>query len=105
MKKFITVILFCAMSLCLTTGCAGTSTEDDYCMVEGSLLEIGKGELIMEVEDGQQLYFKLAPETIIYAGEDKEISAGQNIKVVFYGKLDEAENVSVIAVAVLEESL
>lgn len=81
------------------------SMEEGYYMVEGKLSEISRDELLLEIEDGQNLYFKLAPETIIYAGENKEISAGQNIKVVFDGELTgkEMEKVSVIAVTLLEE--
>ncbi|MDD6492008.1 MAG: hypothetical protein PUG54_07280 [Firmicutes bacterium] len=133
MKKFIAFILLCGMSLCLITGCASVAesgqiveisdedksaygaqvaetaapTEEGYYVVEGSLLEISKDELLLETKDGQQLYFKLAPETIIYAGENKEISIGQNIKVVFDGNLTETEmeDVSVIAVALMEEDM
>ena len=76
-----------------------------YYVIEGTLDEISKNELILQVEDGQAIYFKLAPETIIYAGENKELSVGQNIKVVFDGKQsgEEIADISVIAVTLLEE--
>ena len=63
--------------------------------------------IALEMEDGQLWHFEMAPETIIYAGESKELVAGQAIKVVFDGNLNgtEVENISVIAVTVLEEEL
>lgn len=131
MKKFIVLLALCSLLMGFATGCAdvaeswsetkvGKETasdynaqvaetaapmEEGYYMVEGKLIEISKSELLLETEDGQTLYFKLAPETIIYAGENKEISEGQNIKVVFDGELagNEMEKVSVIAVTLLEE--
>ena len=59
----------------------------------------------MKTEDGQELSFKLAPEPIIYAGDDKELSEGEFIRVVFDGILadSELEDISVIAVTVVEE--
>lgn len=131
MKKFIMLLALFGILAGFATGCAdvaeswsenGISNEEEnlygaqvaetaapmeegYYIVEGKLNEIGKSKLLMETGDGQSLYFKLAPETIIYAGENKEISAGQNIKVVFDGELtgEEIEKVSVIAVTLLEE--
>lgn len=131
MKKFIMLLAVFGIFAGFATGCAdvapswseaeiGKETEGFYSaqvaetaapmeegfyMVEGKLNEIGKSKLLMETGDGQSLYFKLAPETIIYAGENKEISVGQNIRVVFDGELtgEEIENVSVIAVTLLEE--
>lgn len=131
MKRFIMFAVMCGLLTVFATGCAdmaeswpGTEDsreamslysaqvaktaapiEEGYYMVEGKLSEINKSGFLLETEDGQTLYFKLAPETIIYAGENKEIFAGQNIKVVFDGELMEEgmEKVSVIAVTLLEE--
>ncbi len=131
MKKFFMLLALFGLLTGLITGCADVAEgwsetevskeaeslystqaaetaafmEEGYYMVEGKLSEISKSKLLLETEDGQSLYFKLAPETIIYAGENKEISAGQNIKVVFDGELtgEELEHVSVIAVTLLEE--
>lgn len=132
MKKLVVIVTFCGLLAYFATGCADMAEnrresgadkeiavdsiqaagmvnlmEEGYYMVEGSLCEIGKNELFLETEDGQILYFKLAPETIIYAGENKEISEGQTVKVVFDGNLNgsELEKVSVIAVTVQEEKL
>ena len=133
MKRCIMLLVLCSFLLCCMAGCAdvaeswaeteisremevfpndqmavtATPIEEGYYVVEGILGEMSKGELILETGDGKTMYFKLAPETIVYAGENKEISAGQNIKVVFAGELLEEEitNVSVIAVTLLEEGL
>lgn len=79
--------------------------EEGYYMVEGSLCEMGKRSIVLKTEDGQELSFMLAPETIIYAGSDKELSEGETIRVVFDGiKTDSQwEDISVIAVTVIEE--
>ncbi len=115
MKKLIMLSAMVVIFAGLAVGCADVAQSwseaeigkeaEGFSMVEGKLNEIGKSKLLMETGDGQSLYFKLAPETIIYAGENKEISAGQNIKVVFDGELtgEEIEKVSVIAVTLLEE--
>lgn len=131
MKKFIVLSALCILLTGFVTGCADVADswpktevsretmadysaqvaqtaapiEEGYYMVEGKLSEMNKSELLLETEDGQSLYFELAPETIIYAGENKEISAGQNIKVVFDGEVreNEMEKVTVIAVILLEE--
>lgn len=133
MKKFIVLSALCILLTGFATGCADVADswsqtvvnkedvsddsaqvdqmiapiEEGYYMVEGKLSEMSKSDLLLETEDGQTLYFKLAPETITYAGENKEISEGQNIKVVFDGeqKENEMEKVTVIAVILLEEQL
>lgn len=131
MKKFVKLFVLCGLLALFASGCAdvaeGSRPEEDskermtvcsaqvvetaapieegYYMVEGSLCELGKNELFLKTEEGQDLYFKLAPETIIYAGDNREIAEGQKIKVVFDGTLTESkmEDVSVIAVTALEE--
>ena len=131
MKKYLVLFALCSFLLCCATGCADVAEswaeteinketeilsnehaavvavpiDEGYYVLEGILGEINKSELALETEEGKTIYFKLAPETIIYAGENKELSAGQNIKVVFDGELSEEEitNVSVIAVTLLEE--
>lgn len=131
MKRFIMLVVMCGLLAGFGTGCADVAQnwpeieesreavsfysaqvaetvaplEEGYYMVEGRLNEIDKTGFVLETEEEQVLYFKLAPETIIYAGENKEISVGQNIKVVFAGEMMEEgmEKVSVIAVTLLEE--
>ncbi len=131
MKKYIVLFALCSFLLSCITGCAdvaeswseiesgkekessfkeqmavtATPLEEGYYVIEGTLDEISKNELILQAEDGQAIYFKLAPETIIYAGENKELSEGQNIKVVFDGKQsgEEIADISVIAGTFLEE--
>ena len=133
MKKSVVILVLCSFLLCCITGCAdvaeswsemevnrevealageqvavtATPIEEGYYVVEGILSEINKSELLLEIEDGQIMHFKLAPETIVYAGENKELSAGQNIKVVFDGEVSEEEimHISVIEVTLLEEGL
>lgn len=131
MKKFLMLIMVCGLAAVFVTGCADVAEgrtesrdngeavlsysaqvaetaapiEEGYYVVEGTLGEINKEGFLLEMEDGQTLYFKLAPETIIYAGKNKEISAGQNIKVVFDSEQTKngMEKISVIAVTLLEE--
>ena len=133
MKKSVVILVLCSFLLCCITGCAdvaeswsemevnrevealageqvavtATPIEEGYYVVEGILSEINKSELLLEIEDGQIMHFKLAPETIVYAGENKELSAGQNIKVVFDGEVSEEEimHISVSAVTLVEEGL
>lgn len=129
MKKYTKLFLICGLLVCFAAGCADVAengsgkemisecstqvleavaaTEEGYYILEGNLHEIGKHAIALEMEDGQLWYFEMAPETIIYAGESKELVAGQAIKVVFDGNLNgtEVENISVIAVTVLEEEL
>ncbi len=131
MKKYIVLFALCSFLLSCITGCADVAEswsevetgeekegffekqmtvadmplEEGYYVIEGVLGEISRHELTLEVEDGQAMHFKLAPETIIYAGENKGLSVGQNIKVVFDGKQtgEEIIDISVIAVTLLEE--
>ncbi|MDE7333398.1 MAG: hypothetical protein K2O16_14465 [Lachnospiraceae bacterium] len=131
MKKFMYLFLLCSLLICFTAGCADVAeglvlsgesgesaptesahvmetaapVEEGYYMVEGSLCEMGKNSIVLKTEDGQELSFKLAPETIIYAGGDKELSEGETIRVVFDGTMkdSEFEDISVIAVTVIEE--
>lgn len=129
MKRFVVLFALCSFLSGCITGCAdvaetdisrevegfsneyvaatATPVEEGYYVVEGVLNEINKNELFLETEDGNIIYFRLAPETIIYAGKNKELFAGQNIKVVFDGELseEEIENVSVIAVTLSDEGL
>lgn len=131
MKKIMYLFLLCCLLVCFTAGCADVAdgqtfagekegsvpvesarvmetaapVEEGYYMVEGSLCEMGKSSLVLKTEDGQELGFRLAPETIVYAGSDKELSEGEIIRVVFDGtKTDsEWEDITVIAVTVIEE--
>lgn len=131
MKKYIVSLFLCCFLLSCITGCAdvaeswsrietdqeidssfeeqmaviATPLDEGYYVVEGVLDGMSKHELTLEVENGQAMHFKLAPETIVYAGENKELSVGQNIKVVFDGKQagEEIVDISVIAVTLLEE--
>ncbi len=132
MKKFIALLVSCGLFVILSAGCAdrmayrdgelvnGGFNSDDvacmmevtapieegYYMVEGVLKEMGKDELWMEAKGGQTLYFKLSPETIVYAGEEKKIKEGQAVKVVFDAGTQEKQikDLSVIAVSILEEN-
>ncbi len=131
MKKIMYLFLLCILLTCFTSGCADVAeglaiarengktvpeenayvmetaapVEEGYYMVEGSLCEMGKRSIVLKTEDGQELSFMLAPETIIYAGSDKELLEGETIRVVFDGiKTDSQwEDISVIAVTVIEE--
>lgn len=131
MKKYIVSLFLCSFLLSCITGCADVAEswskietdqdkessfeeqmtviaaplEEGYYVVEGVLDEISKHELTLEVGNGQAVHFKLAPETIVYAGKNKELSVGQNIKVVFDGKQagEEIVDISVIAVTLLDE--
>ncbi|HAP17993.1 MAG TPA: hypothetical protein DCR38_09575 [Butyricimonas virosa] len=59
----------------------------------------------MELEEGDFLSFQLAPETMIYTGEEKGMEEGQRIRVVFDMKADEpqTEKALVIAITTLGE--
>ncbi len=132
MKRLIKLSILCSLSVCFFIGCADIAengmdseakekfvsvdelqreeavavTEEGYYVVEGILCEMGKEGILLETEQGQSMYFKLAPETIIYAGGGNSIiSEGENIKVVFDGELNEAimKDISVIAVTVSED--
>lgn len=130
MKKMIILIFTCSLLLCLAGGCADVAnvpgkgnagmetisncnmqvvetaaTEEGYYILEGCLHEIGKHDLVLELEEGGLLQFHLAPETIIYAGDGKEIEEGQMIRIVFDMKDEEiqTEKALVIAVSTLEE--
>ena len=129
MKKFILSVV-CALAAIFSSGCAdmakiggedGVSddlwsdnialvaeaaapAEEGYYMVEGSLGDMGRDVLSLETKEGQILYFKLSPETIIYTGEDRKLILGQAVKVVFdLGEAGEKTGkLSVIAVAPVE---
>lgn len=131
MKKIVMLIIACGLFAVFAAGCADVAEgptesmenenivlsysaqaaetavpiEEGYYVVEGILSEINKKGFFLETENGQNLYFKLAPETIIYAGKNKEILAGQNIKVVFDNEQTKSgmEKVDVIAVTLLEK--
>lgn len=129
MKKITKLFLICGLLVCFAAGCADVAedssgnemisecsaqvletvavTEEGYYILEGNLYEIGKHAIVLEMEDGQLWHFQMAPETIVCAGEKKELAAGQSIKVVFDGSLNgaEMEKISVIAVMALEEEL
>lgn len=130
MKKIMILLMMCGVLTGLVSGCADIAEswseetidgveeaagaqvaenaaliEEGYFVVQGKLIELTKSELLLETEDGQTLYFELAPETIVYTGENKELLEGQNIQVVFDGDMaeEEIENISVIAVTIYEE--
>ncbi|MBD5548783.1 MAG: hypothetical protein HDQ97_15600 [Lachnospiraceae bacterium] len=129
MKKIMKLFLICGLFVCFAAGCADVAedssskekisvcsaqmletldvTEEGYYIMEGNLYEIGKHTIALEMEDGQLWYFQMAPETIVYAGENRELGAGQAIKIVFEGNLNGTglENISVIAVMASEEEL
>ncbi|MDO4302344.1 MAG: hypothetical protein Q4D94_00400 [Bacillota bacterium] len=125
MKRFILLILVCSLFASIATGCADVAVssfgadavpgeeadyaaqvaqtapmEEGYYMVEGTLLKIDKDSITLETEEGQVLHFDLAPETVIYSGENDEFVSGQRVRVVFDGDIGEngMEKVSVIAV-------
>ncbi len=134
MKKLMKLFILCAIAVCFFVGCAdvvespmddsrlgeelisvdgvmiedAANMEEDYYVVEGVLREMRKKGLLLETPQGESMYFELAPETIIYAGEGSDtISEGETIKVVFDGELNgtEMKKVFVIAVTVLEEDI
>lgn len=129
MKKNKKLLFVCSLLACFMIGCAdvaeygsgkeagvecsaqalekATVTEEGYYVLEGSLNEIGRHEIVLETEGGELLAFQIAPETIICAGGYNEIMAGQTVKVVFDGNMNgtELQKVSVIAVTLLEEEL
>lgn len=129
MKKITKLLLICGLLLCFTAGCADVAeygagkeasgecsaqalegavlTEEGYYVLEGRLHEIDKRAIVLETEGGELLAFQMAPETIMCAGGNNEIAAGQIVKVVFDGNLDGVEvgKISVIAVTVTEEEL
>ncbi|MEY8266379.1 hypothetical protein AALA79_08415 [Lachnospiraceae bacterium 64-25] len=129
MKKNKKLLFICSLLACFIVGCADVAeygsgkeagiecsaqalekaavTEEGYYVLEGSLHEIGRHEIVLETEGGELLAFQIAPETIICAGGYDEIAAGQAVKVVFDGNVNgtEIEKVSVIAVTVSEEEL
>lgn len=129
MKKNKKLLFVCSLLACFMIGCAdvaeygsgkeagvecsaqalekATVTEEGYYVLEGSLNEIGRHEIVLETEGGELLAFQIAPETIICAGGYNEITAGQTVKVVFDGNMNgtELQKVSVIAVTLLEEEL
>ncbi len=130
MKKLSLLFLICSLFTCIVTGCADVAAsnigagivsqedsdysekmvktaapmEEGYYMVEGTLSEMDKSRLALETDDGQVLCFELAPETVIYSGENDEIVKGQRIRVVFDGDVGKngMEKVSVITVTPVE---
>lgn len=130
MKKFMMLAFTCGLMVFLAAGCADMAevqekrdieeeavsdhnvqvvetaiTEEGYYILEGYLHEIGKHDLTLKLEEGDLLYFPLAPETMIYTGGGNEIKKGQMIRVVFDLKAEEmqTEKALVIAVTTLEE--
>ncbi len=131
MKKFISLVILFGLLASFATGCASmhenaremialdeglnygaevaqtaAPLEEGYYVVEGSLCEISKNNLIMETNDGHQLYFDFVPETIVYSGENEEIGVGENVRVLFNGELngEKMEKVSVITVSSIENN-
>lgn len=130
MKKFMMLAFTCGLVVFLAAGCADIAevqekqgaeteavsdrnvqametavTEEGYYILEGYLHEIGKHDLTLKLEEGDLLYFPLAPETMIYTGGGSEMKEGQMIRVVFDLKTEElqTEKALVIAVTTLEE--
>ena len=130
MKKFISLVILFGLLASFATGCASVHEntrevialeeenlnysaqvaqtaaplEEGYYVVEGSLCEISKKNLLMETQDGHQIYFDFAPETIVYSGENEELGVGENVRVLFNGELngEKMEKVSVITVSPIE---
>lgn len=129
MKKISKLLLTYGLFVCFTVGCADVAeygvteeafaeysaqalesaalTEEGYYVLEGSLHEIDRHVIVLEMEGGELLSIQMAPETIIWSGKNSEIMAGQTVKVVFDGNLNGTETgkISVIAVTVTEEEL
>ena len=131
MKKFIYAVVLLGLFASLAIGCASVCEktkevivldeeslnygaqvaqtaaplEEGYYVVEGSLREISKNNLVMETNDGHQLYFDFTPETMVYSGENAEIGVGENVRVLFNGELngESMEKVSVITVSPIEK--
>lgn len=130
MKKIVMLFFTCSLLLCFAAGCADVAnvsresgadresvsncnvqvvetavTEEGYYILEGYLHEIRKHDFTLELEEGDFLSFQLAPETMIYTGEEKGMEEGQRIRVVFDMKADEpqTEKALVIAITTLEE--
>ncbi len=131
MKKSILLFLVCSLFACIASGCADVAVsaagddavsgmesdlgaqvvktaspmEEGYYMVEGVLCEMDKSSVTLETDDEVMVRFELAPETVIYSGEEDEIVNGQRIKVVFDGDMGEngMEKISVIAVTNVED--
>ena len=77
------------------------STIEGYCLVAGSLEELDSEKFSMETADGHALSFRLMPETLLFKGEGKRLTPGDEITVVFEGDLagTNTDGVSVIAVS------
>lgn len=129
MKKFMMLSAFLAWTVFLITGCsrsadekglkvqtlevvqeeaavvtAVSSTVEGYHQVEGSLEELDTKTVSMQTADGHALCFKLAPETLVYKGERKDLVPGDEITVVFEGDLKgtDTKGVSVITVSAVQ---
>lgn len=106
MKKFMLFSVLCSLVILALTGCAevSPSQSDGYQQVEGNLEVLDTKTVSMKTVDGQALSFKLAPETLVYHNEGKEFNPGDEITVVFEGKLNgtDTKDVSVIAVSQTE---
>ncbi len=82
-----------------------TST-DGYAIVLGTLVEQDHHHVVIKTNDNYDLDFKLAPETVVYPGEDAEkLVQGDEVAVVFEGELDglNTEGVRVITISISAE--
>lgn len=98
MKKFILMPMLAVLAVFMLGGC---SEPAEYNQVEGRLEELDTRLVSMQTADGQALCFQLAPETLVYKGEGKDLVPGDEITVVFEGNLDgtDTKGVSVITVS------
>lgn len=101
MKKFLRLSVLCGLTVFLLTGC---NAQTEYQHVAGNLEQLDSKTVSMQTADGQALCFQLAPETLVYREEGRELAPGDEIKVVFDGKLEgtDTKGVSVIAVSTVD---
>ncbi len=80
-------------------------STDGYAVVLGTLVEQDSHHIIMKTNDNHDLDFKLAPETVIYAGDAEALMPGDEVAVVFEGELQglSTDGVRVITISISAE--
>lgn len=101
MKKFMLLSVLSVLAVFLLGGCSG---QEDYQEVAGNLEKLDTDTVSMQTADGQALCFELAPETLVYHSEGKELIPGDEITVVYDGDLsgEDTKGISVITVSAVE---
>lgn len=80
-------------------------STDGYKLVLGTLTDKQAGFVSIKTRSDEDLTFKLAPETVVYAGDAPELVVGDEVAVVFEGELEglSTDKVKVITVSIAAE--